>query len=257
MPVNPDDIEVNLHGAEEEAAPTEEAPPESSAEPAVEEEPAATDEPAADAPEPEAPAAETEEAEESEPTEIKDLPPWAQKLIQDTRAEAAKTRTEAKKHAAEEAAKTAKAELANDIGRALGLIPDGAEGEEAEKPPTPEELVKQLADQRGETQSAKMELAIYRAAGAHNADPAALLDSRGFLAAVKNLDPNDTDSLGEAIRGAVEGNARLRVTAPAAEPKPSVPSGGQFAGGPSGRGQDDSTKSIDDFRKDYAANRPR
>jgi len=117
-----------------------------------------------------------------------------------------------------------------------------------------------LAAERASTQSAKVELAVFRAAGTHSADPSALLDSRSFLDAIKTVDPSDQEAINKAIQAAVEANPRLRVPEPApaaAEPEPTPPpSGGTFAGGPSGRGNDVSTMSIDDFRKQYKDTRP-
>jgi hypothetical protein len=207
---------------------------------------------------PEPPAPPTTDA--PQPTEVEELPDWAQKLIRETREEAARTRVEAKKHAAEEAAKNARDQLAQEIGRALGIVPDAEGGGDEVVPPTAEELLSQLTTEQASTRTARVELAVYKAASVHSADPLALLDSRSFLDAVSKLDPSDSDSLNAAIREAVESNPRLKVNepAPAAEPEPTPPpSGGTFAGGPSGRGNDVSTMSIDDFRKQYAAGRRR
>lgn len=108
---------------------------------------------------------------------------------------------------------------------------------------------------------ARVELAIYKAAAANSADPLALLDSRAFLDVVKGIDPSDSESLQKAIQAAVEANPRLRleeVAQVAAEPEPTPPpSGGSFAGGPSGRGNDVNDMSIDEFRKAYTASRRR
>lgn len=193
---------------------------------------------------------------------VADLPDWAQRIIKDTREEAAKTRVDAKTHA-EKAASQARDQFAQDIGRALGLIKDDAEGGTGDEiaPPTAEELLGQVAAEKESTRMARVELAIYKAAASHQADPLALLDSRAFLDVVKSVDPSDSEALANAIKAAVESNPRLRleeVAPAAAEPEPTPPpSGGSFAGGPSGRGNDVTDMSIDDFRKSYAANRRR
>lgn len=192
---------------------------------------------------------------------VADLPDWAQRIIKDTRDEAAKTRVDAKAHA-EKVALEARNAFAQDIGRALGLIKDDQAGEgDAVAPPTAEELLGQVEAEKESTRMARVELAIYKAAAANSADPLALLDSRAFLDVVKGIDPSDSESLQKAIQAAVEANPRLRleeVAQVAAEPEPTPPpSGGSFAGGPSGRGNDVNDMSIDEFRKAYTASRRR
>ncbi len=190
---------------------------------------------------------------------VADLPEWAQRIIKDTRDEAAKTRIDAKAHA-EKVAEAARQALTQDIGKALGLISDDPASAE-EPAPTPEELLGQLTAERESTRMARVELAVYKSAAANSADPIALLDSRAFLEAVKSIDPADAETLGAAIREAVESNPRLKLEeiVPAAiEPEPTPPpSGGSFAGGPSGRGNDVNAMSIDEFRKAYTASRRR
>lgn len=207
---------------------------------------------------PETPAASVEPIPDPaiEPTKVADLPEWAQKIISETREEAAKTRIEAK-NAAEAAAEAARKQFTQQIGSALGIIPpEGAE--EADVPPTPEELLTRLTAEQESTRSAKIELAIYKAAGGALADPLALLDSRAFLDSVKEIDPTDLTALAAAITSAVEANPRLKLVESVQEatPEPTPPpSGGAFAGGPSGRGNDVNTMSIDDFRKQYKDSR--
>jgi hypothetical protein len=191
--------------------------------------------------------------------EVTDLPEWAQDLIKETRAEAARNRVEGKTAAAEEARK----QLALDIGKALGIVNDETPVEDQL---TPEQLQDLLAGERTSTQMARTELAVFKAAtgGAFNA--AALLDSRSFLDSVKDLDPTDNEAMNAAIVAAVQANPWLvsgQPAAPAAPQQPEdparppaapnvpvpPPSGGSFAGGPGGRPQDMSSMSIDDFRK--------
>lgn len=198
--------------------------------------------------------------------EISSLPQWAQDLIKNTRNENMRTRVEAKKQAAEEAAVEARKSMAQEIGRALGII-DPDTSDEAQL--SPEDLQSLLTNERTSTQMARTELAVFKAAsssgGALNAS--ALLDSRSFLDAVKDLDPGDTEAINAAIVAAVQANPWLAVektpatteTAPVAETVAPVlpstasplapPSGGSFAGGPGAQPQDVTTMSIDDFRK--------
>lgn len=225
-------------------------------EPVVETPPA----PAAD-PQPEGEAAPPQEG--GEASEVDQLPAWAQKHIRELREENKRSRLETKQSAVEEATKAARDQMAQDLGRALGIIPPEGEGGGAEEAPlTAEQLTDLLATERTSTQTARVELAVFKAAAAHSADPGALLDSRAFLDAVKGVDPSDHDSINAAIREAVASNPRLKMAepAPAADPTPEPtppPSGGTFAGGPSGRGNDVSTMSIDDFRKQFKEQRPR
>jgi len=148
--------------------------------------------------------------------DISSLPEWAQKMIRDARAEAAKSRTNAKQAAAEQA----RQDLAQQIGRALGLIKDGDDA------PDPAALAEQLASAQAEGRQARVELAVYKAAAKADADPVALLDSRSFIDSLKDVDPSDDDAVAKAIRQAVEKNPRLRA-APAAPPASGAPMGGQ------------------------------
>jgi hypothetical protein len=158
--------------------------------------------------------------------DVKSLPPWAQKALTDARAEAGKSRTTAKENAANQA----RQELAQEIGKALGLVKD-------DKPADPAELTRTITTQtgrigelEGSNRALSIELAAYKAAGKHNASPAALLDSRSFLESVKGLDPSATDfatKLDDAIKAAVDANEQLR-TGQALGRR----GGGDFAGGP-------------------------
>lgn len=82
------------------------------------------------------PSAPTSKPDDGKPEtqDVSSLPDWAQKLLKDARADAAKARTGAKQTAAEEA-RTA---LLADISKAIGLDPDGEQ--------TPEALAAEIAD---------------------------------------------------------------------------------------------------------------
>lgn len=114
------------------------------------------------------------------------------------RKENASSRVQAKQNAAEEA----RAEMAQQIGKALGIVTDDA-------PPDPVKLTEQLTAQTAAAKQAQIELAVYRAAGDAKADPAALLDSRAFLEKVAQLDPADSSAFATAITEAVTVNPRL------------------------------------------------
>ena len=99
----------------------------------------------------------------------------------------------------------AKAQAATDarqqILKDLGLI----EGDEVADPA---KIAAQLAASGADARQARVELAVYRAAGTI-ADPSALLDSTSFLASLKDIDPTDTAAITAAITAAVESNPRL------------------------------------------------
>ncbi len=117
------------------------------------------------------------------------------------RKENAGDRTAAKAKAAEDA----QAALTQQIGKALGLIKD--EGET----PDPAALTAQITEQQATAKQAQLELAVFRNAGAKNADPNALLDSRSFLDSVKDIDPTDTSAIQAAIGKAVQANTKLQA----------------------------------------------
>ncbi|MEU5863509.1 hypothetical protein ABZ815_20230 [Nonomuraea sp. NPDC047529] len=199
----------------------------------------------------------------ADPRKVADLPTWAQKLIKDTRAEAAEFRTQLadlRKQSetkpdgptAEQLVETARQEVAQQIAKALGLAP------EEEKPLDPAEVIEQLTGEKAAlTQQnsdaanllrrTQIELAVVRQSLKAGADAEALLDSRSFLANVRDLDPSDkafAETVTATIQKAVEENPKFAAAQAAAHTK----SGGEFGGGPGGRtGEDQLT--VDDFRK--------
>lgn len=111
--------------------------------------------------------------------------------------EVTKSRVNARATAAEEA----RTELAQQVGKALGIIPEDVID--------PAKLTAQVAASGAEARRAQVELAVYRAADAAGGDPSALLDSRAFLDTLANADPNDATAITAAITTAVEANPRL------------------------------------------------
>ncbi|WP_086564924.1 hypothetical protein [Streptomyces africanus] len=162
-----------------------------------------------------------------------------EKLVENLRGdvEAQKQKTAA----AEQRAQEQQADLLKKVAAAFGL----ETGEE--KPPTPEELTKQLTDAQARTKEfedaarqTQVELAVYKTAGKHGGDPDALLDSRGFANAIAKLDPTSDSFAAEvekAVKAAVETNPKLAAKKP--EPaKPQVPAGGApMDGAPGGKRQ--------------------
>jgi hypothetical protein len=134
------------------------------------------------------------------PDKVEDLPEWAQRLIRDTRSEAAGART--KLTAAEQ---TSQGILAA-VAKAAGIEIPGEK-------PDPEKLASDLAASREAAKQASLKLAVYQAAGAHQGNPDALLDSNTFLAGVQALDPTAADfgtQVSEAIKAAVAANPSLK-----------------------------------------------
>ncbi|MGY4990909.1 hypothetical protein [Streptomyces nigrescens] len=119
------------------------------------------------------------------------------------RAEAGKSRVTAKQRAADEA----RTQLAQDIGRALGIVPDGEEAD-------PAQLTAQLTASQAQARQTAVELAVYRQAAEAGGDADALLDSRAFAASLDDIDPADTAAIQAAIEAAVTANPKL-AAAPA------------------------------------------
>lgn len=177
--------------------------------------PETTQEPAAAAPETPTP---TEPP--AAPANPWDDPKAAQAEIERLRRENGAARTNAKAQAAEEARK----ELAQQIGKALGLVAD-------EAPVDPAKLTEQLTATQAQAKQAALELAVFKSSP--DADVAkALLDSRSFLAKVANIDPTDFAALAAAVGEAVKDNPALGKRLPA----PNAAQGAS-ANGPSSAGQ--------------------
>lgn len=150
--------------------------------------------------------------------DISALPEWAQKQIRDARAEAAKSRTTAKQTAAEQA----RQETLAQVAKALGI---GEEG----KPVDPAELTAQIEQAQTAAWRSAVELAVYRAAPQHGANPDALLDSLKFIDSLDDLvevDPRSPEfaaALASKVQEAVAGNPSYKAAAgqaPAAQQNP-------------------------------------
>jgi len=128
--------------------------------------------------------------------------------LKKARAEAAKSRVNAKQAAAEQA----RNDVVQQIAKALGLAKDDA-------PADPAKLAEQLAASQREGQQARIELAVYKAAGKAGADADALLDSRSFLDSLKDVDPADSKQIGDLIKAALDNNPRYRASGQAPAPR--------------------------------------
>ena len=146
-----------------------------------------------------------------------DDPQAAQAEIERLRRENGAARTNAKAQAAEEARK----ELAQTIGKALGIVED----EQID----PAKLTENLTAAQADAKKAQVALAVYQNAGTLG-DPVALLDSTTFLASVKDIDPSDSAAVQAAIQAAVAANPRLGAATDPRSPAPN-PAQGTSAGG--------------------------
>lgn len=151
-----------------------------------------------------------------------DDPAAAKAEIERLRKENGAARTNAKQQAADEA----RSELAQTIGKALGLVVD-------EQPIDPADLTKSLAESQADATHARVELAVFRNAAQVGGDPAALLDSTSFLTSLDGIDPTNSEAVTAAIAAAVEKNPRLAV-APATTrtPAPNPAQGASASGSP-------------------------
>lgn len=136
--------------------------------------------------------------------------------LAEARKEAGKTRVTAKQQAAD----TARQELAQQIGKALGIVED-------DQPADPAQLTQQLEAEQAKARQTAVELAVYRTAREAGGDPDALLDSRSFAASLADIDPTDTAAVTAAVQAAVTANPKL-ATVPAGPAR----SGAEFTGPP-------------------------
>lgn len=132
---------------------------------------------------------------------LPDDPDTLKAEITKLRRENGAARTAAKKNAADEA----RADLAQTIGRALGLVED--------EPLDPAKLTEQLTASNAAAKQAQVELAIFHAAAGVNANATKLLDSRSFMARVADVDPTDHLAIAAAIGEAVSSDPSLAQAA--------------------------------------------
>jgi hypothetical protein len=88
--------------------------------------------------------------------------------------------------------------------------------------PDPDKLAQDLTAAQREARATKVEVAVLKSAGKHDANPALLADSRTFMDSIADLDPSADDfasKLDAAIKKAVTDNEALKVTATTG-PKP-------------------------------------
>lgn len=153
-------------------------------------------------------------APEADAGDMTKLPKWAQTLITGLRSENGDARTNAKAAAAEEARK----QMAQEIGKALGLV-------KSDEPVDPAKLAAQVEKATAETADTKRELAVYRLSGKNGGDPDSLLDSNSFMRSIAGLGPTDEAKIAAAITEAVKGNTKL-AAAPRAGSRSGTDTGG-------------------------------
>lgn len=158
--------------------------------------------------------------------------------LKSANAEAGKARTTAKQQAADEA-RTA---LVQELGKALGLVKDD---DKSAAPPDPAKLTAEIERATAAHRQTATELAVFKGASRHGADPDSLTDSRAFMAKLAKLDPASDDftkKVNEAIKAAVADNPKLKAAGQA-----SASASSDFTGG-TGEPDNNGPKSIDDIR---------
>lgn len=160
----------------------------------------------------------------TEAQDVSSLPSWAQKLLTDTRTEAAKHRTE--KQTATQQAQAAQAQR-DAILKAAGYKPDGSEAD-----PDPAALTAQIQEAQAVAWTNAVELSVVRSTLAVGANAEALLDSRAFIDSLDQFVDDDPNSgeFKKKIADHVKSYVDKHPTFKAAAPGPAR-SGGDHPGG--------------------------
>lgn len=132
-----------------------------------------------------------------ETQDVSQLPAWAQKIINETRAEAAKHRTD--KQTATQAAADAKAQRDNVL-KALGLKEDGTEDVD------PNKLTEQIDQYKAVAWENAVESQVVRLGHTLDIDVDALLDSNAFLNSLEDL--VEDDPAGSEFKGKLEAHLK-------------------------------------------------
>lgn len=177
---------------------------------------------------------------DTEPQDVASLPAWAQKVIADTRSEAATHRTKATT-----AAETHQATM-DKLATALGLKPDD----------DPAAAAKTAGEERDAAQAVSKNLAaenaVLRMASKNGANPESLTDSRSFMKMLEAIDPVADDFAAQvdaAIKAALEANPALKTGPPTP-----ARSGGPVGGGaPAGEQSDDPQQRSRDYYERQAS----
>lgn len=133
----------------------------------------------------------------SDPVDVDSLPANVKNMIAQLRREAAKNRTDPKA-----AAEQARLDLAQQIGKALGLTT-------GDEPPDPAALTAQIEEAQAVAWRNGTELIVHRIAAQLGADPEALLDSNAFIDDLDDL--TEVDPRSAEFRQAVEAKVKAAV----------------------------------------------
>lgn len=139
-----------------------------------------------------------------DPQNVEDLPDWAQKIIRDTRGEAAGNRTKATQ------AEQRQQEIVKAFAKAAGIEIPGDDGDQ----PDPDKLTEQLTTTQQQARESAAELVVWRNAATLKVDASAVTDSRAFAKAIESLDPSsDTfaEDVKKAAEKAAENNPKLKA----------------------------------------------
>jgi hypothetical protein len=167
---------------------------------------------------PQQPAPQTPAAPGGEPQDVASLPDWAQKLIRDTRAEAADYRTRA------QAAQPQQPAAPQTLPAPVPQQPaPPADGDVARLPQWAQRVV---TDGQGAAQQLALQTAVIAAAPAAGADVSRLLDSQAAMRALAAINPADPAAVKQAIEGVLATHQHL-----AAVPQ-TAPKGGADFGTP-------------------------
>lgn len=190
---------------------------------------------------------------------LDDFPTPIRDYVRGLRQESADHRVKAKTatEEAEQRLEQQKAEWVGGLLKSMGLIAEVPDDAPVGTPVPPEQQIEQLTAQLGQRDTDHRqtitELAIWKAAATHDADPQRLTDSRSFMQTVAGLDPTAADfgeKVAEAIEAAADRDAYFKAAPPAGQvPPPVAPPVshvGEFAGGPSDG--DEVPRTVDEFR---------
>ncbi|MFE9099034.1 hypothetical protein [Streptomyces sp. NPDC007264] len=166
---------------------------------------------------PQTPAPQTPAAPGGEPQDVASLPEWAQKIIRDTRAEAADYRTRY------QAAQPQPPAAPQAPAPAPQQPAPAADGDVARLPQWAQRAV---TDGQGAAQQLALQTAVIAAAPAAGADVARLLDSQAAMRALAAINPADPAAVKQAIEGVLTTHQHL-----AAVPQ-TAPKGGADFGTP-------------------------
>lgn len=131
--------------------------------------------------------------------DVSQLPEWAQAELRQARADAGRSRNQARQQAADQA----RTEVVDQIAKALGLKPDDNQD--------PAKLAAEVAGERAARIAAERRAAVLEAADALDVRGSRLTDSLAFLRSIEEFDPTkDGDKIRAAVEKAAADDATLK-----------------------------------------------